>query len=171
MSTDNVTIQLFGTADDSIVDGPGIRFAVFTQGCRHGCPGCHNPEAQPFAGGVPATVDELWEKIEGNRLLSGVTLTGGEPFEQAEALVELARRVREKGLNVWAYSGYLYEQLLAGVPSAAAPLLLEQVDVLVDGLFDESLKSLDLLWRGSSNQRIIDVPASLAAGKIVERDI
>jgi anaerobic ribonucleoside-triphosphate reductase activating protein len=161
-------IQLFGTADDSIVDGPGIRFAIFTQGCKHGCPNCHNPEAQPFTGGSPTTVDELWEKIEGNPLLSGITLTGGEPFEQAEALIELAGRAREKGLNVWAYSGYLYEQLLAGVPSAAAPLLLEQVDVLVDGLFVDELKSLDLQWRGSSNQRIIDIPASLASGTVVE---
>jgi anaerobic ribonucleoside-triphosphate reductase activating protein len=170
MSTDNPIIQLFGTADDSIVDGPGIRFALFTQGCKHRCLGCHNPESWPFTGGTATTTDDLWEKIEANRLLSGVTLTGGEPFEQAEALVDLTRRVREKGLSVWAYSGYLYEQLLAGIPNEAAPLLLEQVDVLVDGLFDENLKSLDLQWRGSSNQRIIDIPASLASGTVVEKD-
>lgn len=164
------TIQLFGAVDDSIVDGPGIRFAIFTQGCPHACPGCHNPESWSLEGGTPTTTDELWQKILANRLLSGITLTGGEPFEQAEALIELARKTREKGLSVWVYSGYLYEQLLVGVPNEAAPLLLEQLDVLVDGLFDEKLKTLDLLWRGSSNQRIIDVPASLAAGMVVEKD-
>jgi anaerobic ribonucleoside-triphosphate reductase activating protein len=165
---DEITINLYGTADDSIVDGPGIRLAIFTQGCKHSCPGCHNPAAQPFAGGVPTTIDEIWEKIASNPLLAGITFTGGEPFEQAAPLVELARRARERGLNVWAYSGYLYENLMAGVPSEAARLLLEQVDVLVDGLFVEDLRSLDLRWRGSSNQRIIDVFASREAGQVVE---
>ena len=162
-------IHLYGTVDDSMVDGPGIRFAVFTQGCKHSCPGCHNPTAQPFGGGTSVTTDELWAKVEGNLLLAGITLTGGEPFEQAEALIELARRTRAKGLTVWAFTGYLYEELVAGVPTAAAPRLLEQVDVLVDGLYQDELRSLDLLWRGSSNQRLIDVPASLAAGQAVER--
>jgi anaerobic ribonucleoside-triphosphate reductase activating protein len=163
-----MTINLYGLADDSIVDGPGIRLAVFTQGCRHGCRGCHNPKAQPFEGGTPTTVDEVWEKVEDNPLLAGITLTGGEPFEQAAPLVELARRTRERGLNVWAYSGYLFENLMAGAPSKAARSLLEQVDVLVDGLFVEGLKSFELSWRGSSNQRVIDVPASLEAGQVVE---
>jgi anaerobic ribonucleoside-triphosphate reductase activating protein len=163
-----MTINLYGTADDSIVDGPGIRLAVFTQGCKHGCSGCHNPAAQPFEGGTLVTVDEMWEKVEGNPLLAGITLTGGEPFEQAGPLVELARRTHEKGLNVWAYSGYLYENLMADQPSKAARLLLEQVDVLVDGVFVEDLRSLDLRWRGSSNQRVIDVSASREAGQVVE---
>ncbi|MDR3037093.1 MAG: anaerobic ribonucleoside-triphosphate reductase activating protein [Coriobacteriales bacterium] len=161
-------IQLYGTADDSIVDGPGIRFAVFTQGCKHSCPGCHNPTAQPFGGGTPVTTDALWAKVENNPLLAGITLTGGEPFEQAEALIDLARRARAKGLTVWAFTGYLYEELTAGVPTVAASRLLEQVDVLVDGPYQEELRSLDLLWRGSSNQRLIDVPASLVVGQAVE---
>jgi anaerobic ribonucleoside-triphosphate reductase activating protein len=161
-------ISLYGVADDSIVDGPGIRLAVFTQGCHHDCPGCHNPAAQPFEGGTPTTAAELWAQVEANPLLAGVTLTGGEPFEQAEALVDFARLAREKGLSVWAYSGYRYEELLAGVPSDAAAQLLEQTDVLVDGLFVEALKSLDLRWRGSSNQRLIDVAASRTAGQVVE---
>jgi len=80
-----LTIQLYGTADDSIVDGPGIRFAIFTQGCNHGCPGCHNPDAQPFIGGTATTTEELWDKIEANPLIAGITLSGGEPFEQAAA--------------------------------------------------------------------------------------
>ncbi|MDR0350635.1 MAG: anaerobic ribonucleoside-triphosphate reductase activating protein [Coriobacteriales bacterium] len=161
-------IMLSGTVDDSIVDGPGMRLAVFVQGCRRACPGCHNPEAQSFEGGTPASVDELWEKVEGNPLLAGITLTGGEPFEQAASLVELARRTRGKGLTVWAYSGYRYEELLAGTPDEAAAELLEQVDVLVDGPFVEGLKSYELRWRGSSNQRVIDVAASRKAGAAVE---
>jgi anaerobic ribonucleoside-triphosphate reductase activating protein len=166
--SDKKLIKLYGTGDDSIVDGPGIRFAVFTQGCGHGCAGCHNPKAQSFEGGKLVSTDTLWQKIEDNPLLSGITLTGGEPFEQAGALVELARRARAKGLTVWAYSGYLFEELKAGVPSADVAELLQEVDVLVDGPFKQELKSLDLRWRGSSNQRIIDVPASLAAGHVVE---
>jgi anaerobic ribonucleoside-triphosphate reductase activating protein len=165
---DEVTLDLYGTADDSIVDGPGIRLAIFTQGCVHDCPGCHNPATQPFEGGVPTTAAKLWEKVENNPLLAGITLTGGEPFDQAEALIELARKTREAGLSVWAYSGYLYEELVAGVPSEAARQLLEQTDVLVDGRFVEELKSLELLWRGSSNQRLIDVAASREAGVAVE---
>ncbi|MCL1846735.1 MAG: anaerobic ribonucleoside-triphosphate reductase activating protein [Coriobacteriia bacterium] len=151
-----------------MVDGPGIRFSIFTQGCNHGCHGCHNPGAKPFEGGTTQTIDELWERIEANPLLSGITLSGGEPFEQADALVVLARRAHEKGLNVWAYSGYLYEELCAGVPSAAATLLLEEVDVLVDGPYRDDLKSLDLRWSGSSNQRVIDVAKSKAAAQVVE---
>ncbi|MDR1082605.1 MAG: anaerobic ribonucleoside-triphosphate reductase activating protein [Coriobacteriales bacterium] len=165
---DTIIVNLYGTVDDSIVDGPGIRFAIFTQGCRHACPGCHNPAAQPFAGGKQVSAAELWEKVEANPLLAGITLTGGEPFEQADALIALTRCVREKGLSTWAYSGYLYEELLAGVPNSAAPVLLKYVDVLVDGLFIESLRTLDLLWRGSSNQRLIDVAASLAAQRVIE---
>jgi anaerobic ribonucleoside-triphosphate reductase activating protein len=163
-----MTVNLYGIADDSIVDGPGIRLAIFTQGCGHQCPGCHNPAAQPFEGGTLTTIEEIEEKIVGNPLLAGITLTGGEPFDQAAPLVELAYYARICDLNVWAYSGYLFEDLAAGTPSPAATLLLEQLDVLVDGPFVERLKSLDLHWRGSSNQRIIDVPASLAAGQVVE---
>jgi len=161
------SVRIFGTADDSIVDGPGIRFSLFTQGCKHACPSCHNPESQPFEGGDLMTVDELWEHIEANPLLSGITLTGGEPFEQPEPLTELARRTRAKGLTVWAYSGYTFEQLLADTPSTAAHELLTHCDVLVDGLFVEPLKRFGLKWRGSSNQRIIDIPASLEAQEVV----
>ena len=168
IAIDEATINLFGTADDSIVDGPGIRFAIFAQGCSHECPGCHNPGAQPFKGGKPSSTAELMKRIEANPLLTGITLSGGEPFEQAESLIELARTVRKKGLTVWAYSGYLYEELTAGVPSEAASLLLEHVDVLVDGPYREDKKSLDLRWRGSSNQRLIDVHQSKSAGKAVE---
>ena len=100
------TIRLFGTAPDSIVDGPGLRFAVFVQGCTHGCPGCHNPESQPCAGGEERDIDGLVAEIAANKLAQGVTISGGEPFEQAAACAELARRCHALGLNVWAYSGY-----------------------------------------------------------------
>jgi len=162
------TLRIFGTADDSIVDGPGIRFSVFTQGCKHDCPGCHNPESHSFEGGREVQLDELKQKIEENPLLAGITLTGGEPFEQPVPLLELTRWAKARGLNVWAYSGYLYEVLLAGTPSAEARELLVAVDVLVDGPFVQSQASYEIKWRGSANQRIIDVPASLAAGEVVE---
>jgi anaerobic ribonucleoside-triphosphate reductase activating protein len=210
------TLKLFGTADDSIVDGPGIRFAIFVQGCRHGCRGCHNPQAIPFEGGIPTTVDELWERIRANPLLSGITLSGGEPFEQPVPLIELVRRTRAAGLNVWAYSGYLYEELLAGevgaaarggsvdsggaaagdaaagaadgygaatdttddaagsdttATGAAARELLTLCDVLVDGRFVAAQASYALKWRGSANQRIIDVQASLQSGQVIEMEL
>ena len=152
-------IRIAGTVNDSIVDGPGIRFSIFTQGCSHHCPGCQNPPTwNPDA------------TIARNPLLKGVTLTGGEPFEQAEPLIALCRACHERGLDVWAYSGYTFEELVAGKAGTAARELLELCDVLVDGLFVEELKSLSLKWRGSSNQRVIDVPASLAAGEAVLRD-
>jgi len=165
------SLRIFGIADDSIVDGPGIRFSVFTQGCKHRCPGCHNPKALPFKGGREVSVDELMQQIEANPLLTGITLTGGEPFEQPAPLAELARWAQARGLSVWAYSGYVFEDLMAGVPSAEARELLAAVDVLVDGRFVEAQASYELTWRGSANQRIIDVPASLATGKVEELDL
>ena len=161
------TIRLFGTAPDSIVDGPGLRFAVFVQGCTHGCPGCHNPESQPCAGGEERDIDGLVAEIAANKLAQGVTISGGEPFEQAAACAELARRCHALGLNVWTYSGYTYEQLAAGVPDPAARDLLAQTDVLVDGPFVQAKHSFDLKWRGSSNQRLVDVPATQREGCIV----
>lgn len=105
------TIRLYGTAPDSIVDGPGLRYAVFVQGCSHGCPGCHNPDSQPCAGGTVRAIADVVAEIAANKLVQGVTISGGEPFEQAAACAALARQVRELGLDVWTYSGYRYEQL------------------------------------------------------------
>jgi len=165
------TLRIFGTADDSIVDGPGIRFSIFAQGCSHACAGCHNPEALPFEGGRVVLVEELMAQIEANPLLAGITLTGGEPFVQPEPFSKLANWAKAKGLSVWAYSGYTLEELLVGIPSEEARELLKEVDILVDGRFDEAQKSYELKWRGSANQRIIDVPASLAANEVVELEI
>ena len=172
------TVRLFGTADDSIVDGPGIRFAIFTQGCSHHCPGCHNPEAQTRSGGQEVSLGELKRRIEANPLVSGVTFSGGEPFEQPEPLIALAQWARQlkradkrgkslKSLTIWAYSGYTFEQLLAGFPSPAASALLKLCDVLVDGPFIQEQHSYTLKWRGSANQRLIDVAASLAADAVI----
>ena len=283
---DSSIIRLYGMAPDSIVDGPGLRYAVFVQGCSHGCPGCHNAESQPAKGGAECSVDDLVAKIRANGLVRNVTLSGGEPFEQAPAAAELAWRLKALDYGIWTYTGYLYEDLCglcatagnvsretcsltkeASATSAAkkdpyrsvsretfgseeeaskrsvsretlscgkgetngleghasldleaggavaetvgnavaetvgnavaevagrAPLdrqhfsgrnpwrlrcslldpeavraLLDATDVLVDGPFVESLRSLGLKWRGSSNQRLIDVPASRAAGHVV----
>ena len=159
-------MRIANTVSDSIVDGPGLRFTVFTQGCPHRCPGCHNPDTHDPAGGREAAVEELAEKLLSNPLTDGLTLSGGEPFCQAAECARLAAIAREKGLNVWVYTGYTYERLIAGeVPGAME--LLAQTDVLVDGPFVEAQKSYAALFRGSSNQRLIDVPASLKARKAV----
>ena len=159
-------LTIAGVIKESIVDGPGIRYTVFTQGCPHHCPGCHNPQTWAFEGGQKTTPQELFADFQKDPILKGVTFSGGEPFCQAAECAALARIARERGLNVWAYTGYTYERLLAGeVPDALA--LLEQVDVLVDGPFVEAEKSYAALFRGSTNQRLIDVPKSLAAGAVV----
>lgn len=160
------TIRIFGTASDSIVDGPGLRYAVFTQGCSHGCPGCHNPGSHDPNGGSVRRIDDIVADIAKNGLVTGVTLTGGDPFEQPAACAELARRVRELGLGVWTYTGYLYEDLAAS-DDPAVQALLAASDVLVDGPFVEARKSLLLTWKGSSNQRVIDLDATRKAGRIV----
>ena len=151
---------------DSIVDGPGLRLTVFTQGCPHRCPGCHNPETWDPAGGREIPLEEMEALLAGNPILQGLTLSGGEPFLQAEDCAALARLAHERGLNVWTYTGYTYERLLEGeLPGALA--LLEQTDVLVDGPFQLSEKSYEALFRGSANQRLIDVKKSRAAGRVV----
>ncbi|MBQ9980418.1 MAG: anaerobic ribonucleoside-triphosphate reductase activating protein [Oscillospiraceae bacterium] len=161
-------MRIAQVVQDSIVDGPGFRLAVFTQGCPHGCPGCHNPETHDFSGGTEMTVEEIIEKLKKNPLMKGLTLSGGEPFCQAEECTRLAELARENGVrNVWAYSGWTFEQLLNSEDSGKISLL-RQLDVLVDGPFILSQRSLAIPWRGSKNQRLIDVKASLEAGTAVE---
>ena len=155
-------IRIAGLVPESFVDGDGIRFAVFTQGCLRNCEGCHNPETHALDGGRLVDTDEILAAIKKNPLLDGLTLTGGEPLLQVEAACELAHAVKNFGLNVWCYTGYTFEDL----PADAAPLL-ENVDVLVDGEFVESLRDLDLQFRGSRNQRIIDVKKTREQKKIV----
>ncbi len=162
------TMRIYGVVTDSIVDGPGYRTAVFAQGCPHHCPGCHNPESHDPNGGTEWTLEAVEAKFTGNPLLDGITLTGGEPFQQPAACAELARRAHEKGLNVWTFSGYLYEQLLEMAENdPAVRLLLERTDVLVEGPFLLAERSLELLYKGSKNQRTIDMNKTRGAGGIV----
>lgn len=159
-------MRIANTISDSIVDGPGLRFTVFTQGCPHRCPGCHNPETHPAEGGREVTVEALAGQMRSNPLLDGLTLSGGDPFLQGEACASLARMAHMGGLNVWTYTGYTYEALLAGGDPAHLALL-EETDVLVDGPFVMSLRSHTAKFRGSENQRLIDVKKSRAAGRVI----
>ena len=158
-------IRVFGIANDSIVDGQGLRLTVFTQGCPHRCPGCHNPQSHDFDGGREMDTAEIIRLMRDNVLLDGLTLSGGDPFCQPIPCAELARAAHDGGLNVWAYSGWTFEQLLEK-PDCAP--LLKEIDVLVDGPFILEKRSLECRWRGSTNQRLIDVPASLRAGSMIE---
>ncbi|OQB14887.1 MAG: Pyruvate formate-lyase 1-activating enzyme [Firmicutes bacterium ADurb.Bin193] len=155
-------IRVSGIVPESIVDGPGIRYTVFTQGCHHDCPGCHNPQTHDANGGYDISIEEILKDIDKNPLLDGITLTGGEPLLQAEKLVPLAKAVKERGLSVVTYSGYTFEEIQN---NDAFLKLMKYTDILVDGRYEKDLRSLDLLFRGSSNQRIIDVQSSLKQGK------
>ena len=158
-------IMLAGIAGDSIVDGPGIRTTFFSQGCPHHCPGCHNPETWAFTGGTPMETEDLVAIVKSNPLCRGVTFSGGEPFAQSEGFYELAAALKGEGYEVASYSGYTFEQLLAGTP--AQRKLLQRLDILIDGPFVLAQRSLELPFRGSRNQRILDVPASLTQGTAV----
>ena len=158
------SLRIAGTIPESIVDGPGIRYVLFTQGCPHGCPGCHNPQTHDFAGGTEVQVSDLLADILKRPYVKAVTLSGGEPFCQPAPLAQLAAALKDKGFHLMCYSGYTFEELLQ--LEEARPLL-EQLDLLVDGRFVESRKNIELRFRGSDNQRVLDVPASLAAGSAV----
>ena len=166
MSSQPAPLYVAGILGDSIVDGPGIRMVIFCQGCPHHCPGCHNPESWAFEGGTPMTVEQLEARVKANPLCRGVTFSGGEPFAQPGPFAALARRLKDGGYEVACYTGYTFEQLRdAGTPEQKA--LLAALDVLVDGPFLQAQRNLDLRFRGSENQRILDVPQSLAAGQAV----
>ena len=151
---------------DSIVDGEGLRAVIWTQGCPHGCPGCHNPQTHPFDGGTSVASEILLKQLKAHFYLDGVTFSGGEPMAQAAACGELAQAVHQLGMNVWCYTGYTWEALMeAQDPDQRT--FLEQIDVLIDGPFLLAQKSLNLRFRGSANQRLIDVKASLKAQRVV----
>ncbi|MEA4911775.1 MAG: anaerobic ribonucleoside-triphosphate reductase activating protein [Oscillospiraceae bacterium] len=156
-------LDLAGVVGDSITDGPGLRTAIFVQGCPHHCAGCHNPETHAFGAGTPTDTDALFERVAANPLLSGVTFSGGEPMCQAAALAALGKRVKQAGLELACYTGYTLEALLAEAdPDRMA--LLAVCDVLIDGPFVLAQRSLELKFKGSRNQRTLDVQKSLAAG-------
>lgn len=156
-------MRISETIHDSIVDGPGLRYVIFTQGCPHQCLGCHNPDTHDQLGGQEIPVEELIRDMQSNPLTDGLTLTGGEPFAQAADCAKIARAAKTAGLNVWCYSGWTLEELQT---MPAARELLAEIDVLVDGPFLQEEKSLTLKWRGSGNQRVIDLKASAQLEKI-----
>lgn len=164
-------IRLAGITEESIVDGPGLRLVVFAQGCPHHCQGCHNPDTHDVNSGYTLRVEDLFDYIQkrfaGNKILRGVTFSGGEPFLQAEPLGYLARRLKTLGLDIVCYSGFTFEQLAPmAITNKGVGKLLSQTDILIDGLYRAKERDLSLAFRGSRNQRLIDVAATVAAGRI-----
>lgn len=162
-------LRIAGIEEESIVDGPGIRFVVFTQGCKHKCKDCHNPETHKMDGGYEVDIKSIVEKIKSNALLDGITISGGEPFEQALKASILAGKVKEMGLNVVTYTGYTFEELLEKMKTSKEyEQLLMATDILIDGSFDINKRDLTIPFRGSSNQRIINVKKSFKNKTVVE---
>ena len=155
-----------GLTRDSIVDGDGLRTVIWTQGCSHNCVGCHNKKAQSFSGGLLVRVEDIKREIDKLKLQRGITFSGGEPFEQSKECSAIAKYAKSRGYDVWAYTGYLFEDLIKDKEKYE---FLKQVDILVDGPFILEKRDLTLRFRGSSNQRVIDVIKSLEAGKVIER--
>lgn len=151
---------------DSIVDGEGIRTVIWTQGCSHNCAYCHNPNTHDFNGGDLVDIEDVIERLEEIEGQTGVTFSGGDPMFQPKACYLLAKKVHELGMNVWAYTGFTYEELLEKGNKDILKFLSE-IDVLIDGKFEIDKKSLDLEFRGSSNQRIIDVKKSLENHEVI----
>ena len=159
-------LRIAGIIKESIVDGPGIRLVVFSQGCKHNCKGCHNPETHSFTGGRLIDIKDILKMVKDNPLLDGVTFSGGEPLEQAENVAVLGERIKEMGLNVITYTGYTCEKIIESFNDRPGwERLMKCTDILIDGPFEIDKKSLMLKFRGSSNQRIIDMKASILCGK------
>lgn len=161
-------LKIFGIVEESIVDGPGIRYTIFTQGCPHNCPECHNPGSHDFNGGNLISVEELLEKIKKNSLIDGVTFSGGEPFMQIEPIIFLSKEIKKLGLNIIIYTGFLWEEL---IKEENCRELLQYIDVLIDGKFQVEKKSLSLRFIGSKNQRIIDVEKSLNSNICIQLNL
>lgn len=155
-------IRIAGIEEESVVDGEGIRYVVFCQGCPHHCVGCHNPESWSFDGGSLIDSEDIYISMQKNELLDGLTLSGGEPFMQVDELLPLVQKMKPR-YNVWCYTGFLYEDLLKDNKRK----LLEYIDVLVDGKFILEQRDLTLRFKGSKNQRLIDVQKSLKENKII----
>ena len=165
-------IRIAGTVNDSIVDGPGIRFAIFTQGCPHHCEGCHNPQTHDFDAGELVTLECLLDKVKNNPLLDGVTDSGGEPFCQAKQLYLLGTEVKKLKMSIVTYTGYTYEYLIEHANAENYyNELLSVTDYLIDGQFVLAERDILLKFKGSSNQRIINVKKSLAEKKVIEAEL
>ena len=160
-------LKIAGIIKESIVDGPGIRLVVFGQGCRHNCPGCHNPETHSFDGGTYIEIQKIVDMAKKNPLLDGVTFSGGDPFEQPQAFAALAAELQKTGLNIMTYTGYKFEYLLEHAETHKGWMeLLKATDILIDGRFEADKKNLLLKFRGSENQRVIDVKESLTKNEV-----
>ena len=162
-------IRLAGVIRESIVDGPGIRFVVFTQGCKHNCKGCQNPETHDMNGGYLTDTQNIVDAVKKNKIIKGVTLSGGDPLFQPEATLDLCKKLKENGYDIMIYTGYVYENLLKSEDKDILEIL-KLCDTLVDGPFVLEKRSLACRFRGSTNQRLIDVQKSLETGKTVLRD-
>lgn len=161
-------IRIAGIVAESVVDGPGLRYTVFTQGCRHDCKGCHNPHTHDFEGGYSVDTDDLFAEMMADPLIKGMTFSGGDPFEQPAPLAELAAKVHAAGRDIISYTGYTYEQLLDKAAENPSIMdLLKETDVLIDGPFVLEERNLTLKFRGSNNQRVIDVKKSLELGRVI----
>lgn len=159
-------LRISGTVKESITDGRGIRYTVFTQGCPHNCKGCHNPQTHDGSAGYTVEIEKLFEEFKENPLLKGITFSGGEPFLQPAPLAALADMVHGIGKDVTVYSGWTYEELIAmNVPDINR--LLDEADILIDGKFILELKNLELYFRGSENQRLINLKETRKTGNIV----
>ncbi|MGL5068635.1 MAG: anaerobic ribonucleoside-triphosphate reductase activating protein [Sarcina sp.] len=156
-------VRLSGIAYESLVNGPGMRRVFFAQGCRHNCKGCFNPETHDFNGGELMDIKTLIEDVKGNPLLKGITFSGGDPMEQADKFISMAKEFKEIGLSIWCYTGYRFEVIKE---DKVKNKFLQYIDVLVDGKFEEDLADENLKYRGSLNQRIIDVKASLENNEV-----
>lgn len=161
-------LRIAGIERESIVDGPGIRTVIFCQGCLKHCEGCHNPETWDLSGGRQISIDEILSIIHSNPLCHGITYSGGEPFLQAEELTKLSERLKNEGYEIASYTGFTFEELLNGTKEQQD--LLSVLDVLIDGPFILTERTLELNFRGSCNQRILNVPESLRAGHAVLED-
>lgn len=145
-------VRLAGVNAESVTDGEGLRAVVYLQGCTHGCPGCHNPDTHPLTGGYLTDTDDLLQELLSNPLVSGLTISGGEPLLQPEATFALAAGTKARGYNVWLYTGYCLHELQS---QPWAGRILQVVDVLVEGRYQQEARDLDLPYRGSRNQRLL----------------
>ena len=150
-------VRLAGVIETSINNGEGIRKVIFAQGCRHHCKGCFNPSTHDFNGGYECDTDKIIERINSDYMIDGVTFSGGDPFEQAEAFAEIAKNINPE-LNIWCYTGYTLQEIINKANEKPEWVdLLTHIDVLVDGKFEEDKKDRNLKFKGSSNQNIIQL--------------
>lgn len=157
-------IRISGINKESLVDGPGIRYVIFAQGCKHNCKGCHNPSTHDFNGGEEVDINDILNDILSKKHIDGVTFSGGDPFYQAKEFGALAKELHENNINIISYTGFIYENI---IDKKDMRKLLDNIDILIDGPFISEKKTLKKVFRGSENQRVIDVKKSIEEKRIV----